>query len=89
MHARPIEPITSSHVLPGRQGEWWLAGPDGSIHVISEDGDFFDSFYYGEVLTGLAATKLGERSALLVATDAGLAAWEIQSPAAAPATRER
>lgn len=89
VHARPIEAITSSHVLPGRQGEWWLAGPDGSIHVVSEDGEFFDSFHYGEVLTGLAATKFGERPVLLVATDAGLEAWEVHAPAATPASRER
>ena len=46
-HQRPIDTVTSSNLLPGRQGEWWLAAPDGSIHVISEDGDFHDSFFYG------------------------------------------
>ena len=58
VHQKPIEPVTSSNLLPGRQGEWWLAGPDGSVHVISEDGEFHDSFHTGAALTGLAATKL-------------------------------
>ena len=89
VHARPIEAITSSHVLKGRKGEWWLAGPDGSIHVVSEDGEFFDSFHYGAALSGLAAMKLGEKPVLLVASDDGLAAWEIQAPAPTPAARER
>ena len=89
VHARPVEPIASSHVLSGEQGEWWLAGPDGSIHLIAEDGDPFDSFYYGAALTGLAATKLGERPVLLVATDAGLSALELRLTTSVKATRER
>ena len=71
-HQRPIDTVTSSNLLPGRQGEWWLAGPDGSIHVISEDGDFHDSFYYGATLTGLAAAKVGEHNVLVVATEDGV-----------------
>jgi hypothetical protein len=85
VHQKPIEAVTSSHVLPGREGEWWLAGPDGSIHVISEDGQFFDSLNYGAVLTGLAATKIGDEPALLVSTEEGLAAVGVQaSPTSKP-----
>ena len=89
VHSRPIEAITSSHILPGRQGEWWLAGPDGSVHVVSEEGEFFDSFHVGAVITGLAATRLGDKPVLLIATDAGLAAWEIAAPANAAPTRSK
>jgi cytochrome oxidase Cu insertion factor (SCO1/SenC/PrrC family) len=78
VHQKPIEPVTSSNLLPGRQGEWWLAGPDGSVHVISEDGEFHDSFHTGAALTGLAATKLNGKPALLIATEAGVTAWEIE-----------
>jgi hypothetical protein len=77
MHQKPIEPITSSHLLQGRSGEWWLAGPDGSIHVITEDGEFHDSFHYGAPLTGIAATLLNNQPALLVATESGVEAWRI------------
>ena len=77
-HQRPIDTVTSSNLLPARQGEWWLAAPDGSIHVISEDGVLFDSFYYGAALTGLAATRLGEHNVLLVATEEGVAAWKFE-----------
>jgi hypothetical protein len=78
VHQKPIEPVTSSNLLPGRQGEWWLAGPDGSVHVISEDGEFHDSFHTGAALTGLAATKLNDRPVLLIASDAGVTAWAIE-----------
>jgi hypothetical protein len=76
-HQRPIDTVTSSNLLPGRQGEWWLAGPDGSIHVISEDGEFHDWFYYGATLTGLAAAKLGGQNLLLVATEENVTAWAV------------
>jgi peroxiredoxin len=88
VHQRPIEPIHWSRVIAGHGGEWWIAGPDGSIHVITADGKLFDSFYYGAPLMGLAAAKIGERALLLVATSDGLAAWEVQSPAASKRKRE-
>jgi hypothetical protein len=78
VHQRPIDAVTSSNLLPGRQGEWWLAGPDGSIHVISEDGELRDAFHYGSTLTGIAAGKLGDQAVLLVATDEGVTAWKIE-----------
>jgi hypothetical protein len=78
VHQKPIEPVTSSNLLPGRQGEWWLAGPDGSVHVITEDGEFHDAFHTGAALTGLAATNLGGKPVLLIATDGGVTAWEIE-----------
>ena len=76
--SRPIEPVTSGNLLPGRKGEWWLAGPDGSIHVVSEDGQLHDSFNYGAALTGLAAVRLEEQPVLLLATDAGVTAWTVE-----------
>lgn len=77
-HQRPIEPVTSGNLLPGRKGEWWLAGPDGSIHVVSEDGQLHDSFNYGAALTGLAAVRIEEQPVLLVATDEGVTAWKVE-----------
>ena len=56
VHQAPIEAVASSRILPGHTGEWWLAGPDGSIHLITADGLLFDSFYCGAALTGIAAT---------------------------------
>lgn len=53
-HQQPIEPIASSNLLEGHQGEWWFAAADGSIHVVTEDGKLFDSFARGSVLSGIA-----------------------------------
>ncbi|MEX2176352.1 MAG: TlpA disulfide reductase family protein [Pirellulaceae bacterium] len=80
VHQKPIEFISSSHILPGRQGEWWLAGPDGSVHVISEEGEFHDSFFSGVPLTGLAATRFDQSPVLILASDAGITAWKIGTP---------
>jgi len=87
-HQRPIEPVTSSRMLPGHEGEWWLAGPDGSIHLITADGTLFDSFFYGEALSGIAASKLGEAAVLLISTEDGLTAWEVTAPQSAGRSRE-
>jgi len=88
VHQQPIEPIQSSQMLPGHTGEWWIAGPDGSIHTITADGQLFDSFFYGAPLAGLAAARIGEQSVLLVATGEGLTAWEVQLPLKSKSARE-
>ena len=77
-HQRPIEPIASGDLLPGRAGTWVIAGPDGSIHFISEDGELTESFFYGACITGIAIGKVDGAPALLVATDDGLTAWKVR-----------
>jgi hypothetical protein len=77
VHQNPIEPVTASRMLPGHQGEWWLAGPDGSVHLITADGQLFDSFFTGMPLTGIAATKIGEKAVLLVSSVERVMAWEV------------
>lgn len=77
-HQRPIEAIVASRLRGNDRGEWWLAGPDGSIHLVSDDGKFHDSFHYGEVLSGLAAAAVQGRGVLVVTTDRGVTAYEVQ-----------
>jgi len=77
-HQRPIEPIVASRVRGEDRGEWWLAGPDGSIHLLSDDGKFHDAFHYGEVLNGVAAAAVQGRGVLVVTTDAGVTAYELE-----------
>ena len=77
-HQRPIEPVASGELLPGRTGTWVIAGPDGSIHFLSEDGELTDSFFYGACITGIAVCKMDEVPALLVATDEGVTAWRVK-----------
>ncbi|MFN0017061.1 MAG: peroxiredoxin family protein [Pirellulaceae bacterium] len=77
-HLRPIEPIASGELLPGRAGTWAIAGPDGSIHIISEDGELTDSFYYGACITGIAIGNVDAVPMLLVATDEGVTARKLR-----------
>jgi hypothetical protein len=77
-HQKPIEAIASAALLPQQAGQWLVAGPDGSIHILGEDGEFSDLFHAGAPLSGLAATRLGETPAIVVATDAGITAWRVK-----------
>ncbi|HEY2411254.1 MAG TPA: hypothetical protein VGI40_03380 [Pirellulaceae bacterium] len=87
VHQNPIEPVAASKVLSGHQGEFWIAGPDGSVHLITADGQLFDSFFTGLPLTGIAATKIGEKAVLLLSSGDRVAAWEVS--VAAPPKRSR
>ncbi len=72
----PIEKVASANLVgDGRQ--WLIAGADGSIHVVDQDGKPVDHFHYGEPLTGLAGVRFGDDHLLLVSTAKGLTAWRI------------
>jgi hypothetical protein len=87
VHQNPIEPVASSRILAGHEGEWWIAGPDGSVHLITADGQLFDSFFTGMPLTGIAATKNGEKAVLLLSSGDRVSAWEVAI--SAPPKRSR
>ena len=72
----PIEFVTSGDLLD-EVGQWLFAAADGSIHIVSADGDFSDYFNFGELLTGIAVGQLGDAQALLVATPTGVTAWRV------------
>jgi hypothetical protein len=72
-----IQFVTSGRLLQRPGGQWVLAGPDGSIHIVAADGNFNDHFHYGERLTGLATAQLGSSPVLLVATEKNVTAWNI------------
>jgi hypothetical protein len=77
-HQRPIEPIASSNLFEGHQGEWWFAAADGSIHMVTEDGKLFDSFACGNVLCGLALGKHGDEGLLFISTPDGVTAHQVR-----------
>lgn len=76
-HQRPIEAITSSKLLAGKQGEWLFACPDGSVHLVSEDGELTDNFATGSVITGLAGTTTSDRL-IIVASEKTITAWKVE-----------
>jgi thiol-disulfide isomerase/thioredoxin len=72
----PIEKLTSAS-LSGADRQWLIAGADGSIHIVGQDGTPIDHFHYGEASTGLAGARFGDERLLLVSTPKALAAWRI------------
>ena len=60
-----IEYVQSGRLRADDQGEWVVAAPDGSVHIISDDGNFSDTFALGELLTGLSTAKLGDDRVVL------------------------
>ncbi|HTN77968.1 MAG TPA: redoxin domain-containing protein, partial [Pirellulaceae bacterium] len=60
-----IEYVTSGRLRSDEQGEWILAGPDGTVHVVSDNGEFSDSFATGELLTGIAFAQFGDQRVVL------------------------
>ena len=58
----PVEKLVSANLL-GDERQWLIAGADGSIHFVSEDGTPIDHFHYGDALTGLAGVRYGAEPA--------------------------
>lgn len=72
-----IEIVTSGPLRNENAADWILAAPDGSIHIVSSDGEFSDSFALGEALSGLATAQLGETRVILTATKGKVTAWKL------------
>jgi thiol-disulfide isomerase/thioredoxin len=76
LHEFPLEMITSGPLLGGEH-VWVLGAADGSIHIVSRDGQLIDAFNYGEALAGIGVTTGGGQPTLLVATASGVTAWRV------------
>ncbi|HWB07906.1 MAG TPA: thioredoxin-like domain-containing protein [Pirellulales bacterium] len=68
-----LEYVTSGNLVgDGRQ--WVIAGPDGSIHILSAEGELVDRFNSGLALAGLAVARFKDRSALILTSAEGVEA---------------
>jgi len=76
VHQHQIEPIVAA-TLDGSDGGWLLPGPDGSIHLLTKEGQLVDRFNYGMALSGIGITQIDGQPVLLVAAENGLTAWKI------------
>lgn len=79
-HSNQIQFVSPCRLFGAEGGQWLLAGPDGSVHLISDDGNFFDYFQYGQPLTGLAGARLAGHDALIIATSEGIEALRVARP---------
>jgi hypothetical protein len=73
-----VEPVAWGQVTGDGAGQWVIAGADGSIHVLAEDGRPIERFNYGATLTGLAVARIGGQAALIVASSEGLEALTVK-----------
>lgn len=74
--AGPIPPIQRVD-LGGHQICRLAAGPDGSIHFVTAEGNLIDRFDYGQEIKGLAAASLEEGTLLWVSAGNRLTGWRI------------
>ena len=70
-HVQQVELADSGEV-------WLVTAADSSLHWLDSAGQLIDRFDYGEQLTGVAMTRQGDATLLLVTTDKRLTAWRIQ-----------
>jgi thiol-disulfide isomerase/thioredoxin len=80
-----IKFVTSAQLFSSSEDYWLIAGPDGSLHLVSRDGKFTDHFYTDGALVGVAAGRTRSKSILLISSDQGVGAWEITPPETAQA----
>ena len=75
---QPIEPIIPGKVTKDGSTQWIFPGPDGSIHVVSSDGNPLDKFNSGVMLQGLAAVEIDGQPALIISSADGVEAWKVE-----------
>jgi hypothetical protein len=74
---RPIDFVASGHLRAGSKGEWLVAWGDGSVHIVSEDGKFSDSFNTGVEIRGATILENEGQPLLIVASPNEVLAWEV------------
>jgi hypothetical protein len=74
---RPVDFLTSGKLRADSKGEWIVAWSDGSIHIISEDGNFDDTFNTGAEIRGVAFLEREGQPLLVVSTPKEVLAWEV------------
>ena len=69
-----LELVASGNLLDSEAGQWVLAGPDGSVHILAADGTLVDRFNTGIAISGLTVAATGDAGMLVVASEA--AEWK-------------
>jgi thiol-disulfide isomerase/thioredoxin len=72
-----LEYVTAGQ-LTSDAGQWLIAGPDGSIHILTADGKLIDRFNTGLSLSGLAVARLDGVPALIISSAEGVEARKFE-----------
>ena len=76
---QPVDFVTSGHLRAESNGEWIVGWSDGSIHIVSEDGNFDDTFNTGVEIRGISVwERKDEKPQLVISTPTEVLAWEVQ-----------
>jgi hypothetical protein len=73
-----VKTPTSVKITGGDSWQWLLAGPDGSVHIVDDDGNFFDAFNFGQNVTGIAGYQDGDAGILLISTNDSVTALRVK-----------
>ncbi len=76
-HQNPVEMLTSGRLIADSPGYWLVATADGTVHIISADGQETDHFSTGETLSGVAVARDGDQILLLISSDQGVTAYTV------------
>jgi hypothetical protein len=76
-HVVPVQFIACGDLLGSGHHQWVAASPDGTIDVISDSADFFESFGFGDYVTGIEVVNFGQQRMLVVASAKSVTAFSI------------
>ncbi len=63
-----------------QRGAWWIAGPDGSLHMVQDDGRLYDHLQTGRDVAGFALAPRPQGVRLYVSHESEVVALDIQPP---------
>jgi peroxiredoxin len=78
--APQIDCLTHAARFAGPGGAWIVALPDGSVHVVSDDGTFNDAFRSGLPVRAVGVLPATPAPLLVLAADDGLHAFQVEFP---------
>ena len=76
--SRDIRFVQSANLLGTEGGQWLIAAADGTIHIVSADGEFADQFATGRKLSGFTVGRLGDQVLLFLSDETAVTAWHVQ-----------
>ncbi len=76
----PVRTPVWARMLAGSRGQWLLAGPDGSVHLIDDSGDFYDMFHVGAPIDGLGGFQADGQGVLVVVSRGTVTAYNVNRP---------
>ena len=76
--------VQSADLLGDGGGQWLVAAADGTLHIVSADGEFADQFATGRQLSGFTAGRHGTDAVLFLADKKSVTAWRVRRRSVMP-----